>query len=180
VSPVKYELRFYIPQDDILHSHCRGNLKSDIEFQHLYEETKKKYDNLSECTVSVVIPNEYHLDKSLKCYRCATPLRTICCNTCSHYGRLYGAQGRSGRCGEGKYPMPFSGIKPRFPGSLVHIQVGILRELCWLLLSLGRDLSSHCIRVVERLNRVSGSCRRKPRNMRQFVQRVFSGEANMA
>jgi hypothetical protein len=27
VSPVKYELGFYIPQDDILHSHRRENLK---------------------------------------------------------------------------------------------------------------------------------------------------------
>jgi hypothetical protein len=28
VSPVKYELDFYIPEDDILHSHCCENLKS--------------------------------------------------------------------------------------------------------------------------------------------------------
>jgi hypothetical protein len=28
VSPVKYELGFYIPEDDIRHSHCRENLKS--------------------------------------------------------------------------------------------------------------------------------------------------------
>jgi hypothetical protein len=28
VSPVKYELGFYIPEDDILHSHCRERLKS--------------------------------------------------------------------------------------------------------------------------------------------------------
>jgi hypothetical protein len=28
MSPVKYELGFYIPEDDILHSHCRENLKS--------------------------------------------------------------------------------------------------------------------------------------------------------
>jgi hypothetical protein len=28
VSPVKYELGFYIPEDDILHSHCSENLKS--------------------------------------------------------------------------------------------------------------------------------------------------------
>jgi hypothetical protein len=30
VSPVKYKLGVYIPEGDILHSHCRGNLKSDI------------------------------------------------------------------------------------------------------------------------------------------------------
>jgi hypothetical protein len=30
VSPVKYELGFYIPEDGILHSHCSENLKSYI------------------------------------------------------------------------------------------------------------------------------------------------------
>jgi hypothetical protein len=30
VSPVKYKLEFYIPEDTILHSHCRENLKSYI------------------------------------------------------------------------------------------------------------------------------------------------------
>jgi hypothetical protein len=30
VFPVRYELGFYVPEDDILHSHCRGNLKSYI------------------------------------------------------------------------------------------------------------------------------------------------------
>jgi hypothetical protein len=30
VSPVKYELDFYIPEDSILHSHRRENLKSYI------------------------------------------------------------------------------------------------------------------------------------------------------
>jgi hypothetical protein len=28
VSPVRYELGFYIPEDGILHSHCREHLKS--------------------------------------------------------------------------------------------------------------------------------------------------------
>jgi hypothetical protein len=31
VSPVKYELGFYIPEDGILHSHRRENLKSYLE-----------------------------------------------------------------------------------------------------------------------------------------------------
>jgi hypothetical protein len=30
VSPVRYELGFYIPEDGILHGHCRENLKSYI------------------------------------------------------------------------------------------------------------------------------------------------------
>jgi hypothetical protein len=30
VSPVKYELGFYIPEDDIVHSHRHENLKSYI------------------------------------------------------------------------------------------------------------------------------------------------------
>jgi hypothetical protein len=30
VSPVKYELAFYIPENRILHSHCREKLKSYI------------------------------------------------------------------------------------------------------------------------------------------------------
>jgi hypothetical protein len=32
VSPVRYELGFYIPEDDILHCHCRDNLKSYIYY----------------------------------------------------------------------------------------------------------------------------------------------------
>jgi hypothetical protein len=35
MSPVKYELGFYIPEDDILHSHCRENLKSYISMPSL-------------------------------------------------------------------------------------------------------------------------------------------------
>jgi hypothetical protein len=33
VSPVRYELGFYIPEDDILYSHRRENLKSYIIYQ---------------------------------------------------------------------------------------------------------------------------------------------------
>jgi hypothetical protein len=35
VSPVKYELGSYIPEDDILHSHRRENLESYIELTGL-------------------------------------------------------------------------------------------------------------------------------------------------
>jgi hypothetical protein len=36
VSPVKYELGFYIPEDGILHSHRRENLKSYTSVEHLF------------------------------------------------------------------------------------------------------------------------------------------------
>jgi hypothetical protein len=36
VSPVKYELGFYNSEHDILHSHCRENLKSSISERCFY------------------------------------------------------------------------------------------------------------------------------------------------
>jgi hypothetical protein len=39
VSPVRYKLGFYIPEDDILHSHCRENLNSYIAFPKLQTVT---------------------------------------------------------------------------------------------------------------------------------------------
>jgi hypothetical protein len=39
VSPVKYKLGFYIPEDDILHSHCRENFKS---YRNLVESAAGK------------------------------------------------------------------------------------------------------------------------------------------
>jgi hypothetical protein len=51
VSPVKYGLGFYIPEDDILHSHCRDNLKSYIQdpcvlypLKHNYFENDDMWD----------------------------------------------------------------------------------------------------------------------------------------
>jgi hypothetical protein len=42
VSPVKYELGFYIPEDDILHSHRRENHKSNIlKCSWIYDKTLK-------------------------------------------------------------------------------------------------------------------------------------------
>jgi hypothetical protein len=36
MSPVKYKLGFYIPEDTILHSHCRKSLKSYLVSQSWY------------------------------------------------------------------------------------------------------------------------------------------------
>jgi hypothetical protein len=44
VSPVKYELGFCIPEDDILHSHCRENFKS---FRGLKKNTLTEGQNVS-------------------------------------------------------------------------------------------------------------------------------------
>jgi hypothetical protein len=37
VSPVKYKLGFYIPEDDILHSHRRENVKSYMSLNLINE-----------------------------------------------------------------------------------------------------------------------------------------------
>jgi hypothetical protein len=44
VSPVRYELGFYIPEDGILLSHGRGNLKS-----HIMENILLVNQQLREC-----------------------------------------------------------------------------------------------------------------------------------
>jgi hypothetical protein len=71
VSPVKYKLGFYIPQDDILHSHSRDNLKFYIK-------------NIS-----------FNLEVSIGCLRFSDPwiagaaarLRTYCIiEECRHLG----------------------------------------------------------------------------------------------
>jgi hypothetical protein len=43
VSPVKYELSFYIPEDDILHSHRCENLKS---YMKLYRVSYLKTESV--------------------------------------------------------------------------------------------------------------------------------------
>jgi hypothetical protein len=58
VSPVRYELGFYIPEDGTLHSHLRENLKSFILVFSLMlgEELCEQTTGLSfaECTVNNV------------------------------------------------------------------------------------------------------------------------------
>jgi hypothetical protein len=48
VSPVRYEQGFYIPQDDILHGHCRDNLKSYVVLVFVLKTGNTRLnDNLS-------------------------------------------------------------------------------------------------------------------------------------
>jgi hypothetical protein len=42
MSPVKYELGFYIPEYDIFHSHCCENLKSYIQCLCWSQETAQE------------------------------------------------------------------------------------------------------------------------------------------
>jgi hypothetical protein len=55
VSPVKYELGFYIPEDAILHSHRRENLKSYI-FQESLENQKKNNEYFTLLVMFVLNP----------------------------------------------------------------------------------------------------------------------------
>jgi hypothetical protein len=53
VSPVKYELGFYIPEDGILHSHSRGYLKCCIIYRVAHEKlTGASAGPHAECSLS--------------------------------------------------------------------------------------------------------------------------------
>jgi hypothetical protein len=54
VSPVMYELGFYIPEDDILYSHRRDNLRSLVrKFLHAVETVISFKDS---CSCFKIIP----------------------------------------------------------------------------------------------------------------------------
>jgi hypothetical protein len=62
MSPVKYELGFYIPEEDILHSHRRENLKYYIPPINLYSSV-----SMSICVTS------YLNDKRMVTQGCVIP-----------------------------------------------------------------------------------------------------------
>jgi hypothetical protein len=61
VSPVKYELVFYIPEDDILHSHGCENPRSYIYADSL----RTRLWSSDYCIVSVLMDHNFHLFKSV-------------------------------------------------------------------------------------------------------------------
>jgi hypothetical protein len=73
VSPVRYELEFYIPEGAILHSDCRGNLKSYIDYsclqKALYIRTPYRGTLLHAKTVSAQI---HSLSWSVHAIKCPT------------------------------------------------------------------------------------------------------------
>jgi hypothetical protein len=56
VSPVKYELGFYIPEDCILHSHCRENLKSYMLSFTFISEVRPNKSSTSHTITAVCVP----------------------------------------------------------------------------------------------------------------------------
>jgi hypothetical protein len=65
VSPVKYEQGFYIPEADILHSHCRENLKSYNRIDDSFPHLRKEKGPVSEMYFSVFrIPEEDHISET--------------------------------------------------------------------------------------------------------------------
>jgi hypothetical protein len=72
VSPVRDELRFYIPEDGILHSHHREYLKSYIEFNGWALEGRRK-GFLVRYELGFFIAEggilHSHRRENLKCYR---------------------------------------------------------------------------------------------------------------
>jgi hypothetical protein len=75
VSPVRYELRFYIPEDGILHSHRRENLKS---YRALTGWAMKRRSNVSPVRYELefYIPEDgilhSHRRENVKSYRALT------------------------------------------------------------------------------------------------------------
>jgi hypothetical protein len=54
MSPVRYKLGFYIPQDDILHSHCREKLKSRNQHDPDSQIYKTAWRHIPEdCTIDI-------------------------------------------------------------------------------------------------------------------------------
>jgi hypothetical protein len=58
VSPVRYELGFYIPEDGILHSHRRENLKSYINILKGLKQSVYYPHTVSMFCLRVVMPSQ--------------------------------------------------------------------------------------------------------------------------
>jgi hypothetical protein len=57
MSPVKYELGFYIPEDDILHSHRHENLKSNMVVQFRYHFSQLTFMVKKAAPVRILLPS---------------------------------------------------------------------------------------------------------------------------
>jgi hypothetical protein len=73
MCPVKYELGFYIPEDDILHSHCRENLKSYKNYVNSMKvgippalQPNYVSDNLIVSTLTDLLSNSYNYIQGFK------------------------------------------------------------------------------------------------------------------
>jgi hypothetical protein len=57
VSPVKYELGIYIPEDDILHSHCHEDRKSYKVFTGTKMYAKVQWNKLLQLAYAHIFPS---------------------------------------------------------------------------------------------------------------------------
>jgi hypothetical protein len=53
VSPVKFKLGFYIPEDDILHSDCHENLRSYIDLLYFVTKSQGLDAGLNCCFIKI-------------------------------------------------------------------------------------------------------------------------------
>jgi hypothetical protein len=73
MSPVRYELGFYIPEDDVLHSHRRDNLKP-----YTLSDLVKFTENLF-CKATSVIFSSRQVSAKLHGKTCIRVLQTQMC-----------------------------------------------------------------------------------------------------
>jgi hypothetical protein len=82
---VKYELTFYIPEGDTLHSHCRENLKSHFMklCSNSIARTLPNFSLFSRNAVPKSRAFYWHVHSLLNVYRSVCPLHTraLCCLT---------------------------------------------------------------------------------------------------
>jgi hypothetical protein len=98
VSPVKYGLGFYIPQDDVLHSHCREKLKSYMGSPLFLLTPSCNWKELLLLVVVVVVvvvlatsrPNRFSRQCGIlnisQTYRPSRPVRAIDIIIITHFG----------------------------------------------------------------------------------------------
>jgi hypothetical protein len=71
VFPVRYELGFYIPEDGVLHCHCRKNFKSYFVLNYLSTGTSLHFyflvDSIYIAYYCIVVPIPYFLKLFIRC-----------------------------------------------------------------------------------------------------------------
>jgi hypothetical protein len=120
VSPVKYELRLYIAVDDILHSHCRENVKSYLNYAGLHSSCRTVPGN--EFSVSIE-PCEFLLRRRDHSFACVPGSSngsgqtrlcaySCCCQHAADMSCILSKIGETVSLGEGNWDLDSDAIKP--------------------------------------------------------------------